>query len=413
MARIGIRARGTLQEGDLATLSARLGSGESPSNGPQFHEGALHVELHPCAEPLRITLAEGEVELEAHTATAGPGFHAHVCELIRDLPVDWAAIDDDAGFFASGDRGELEEVFLDWLGAGAAQILELIEEGASGFALGLPPTHRYSHDGVVATLLGPRDEDWLRRTRDDARGGIDVFAWWSPGRDAAYYRGLALSRMWTEVRWRPPITDDERALLEQVVTWVEKAHGLDPELDLPWPEQSELFGYLEEQSLRATRAHVKAEAMGRPATIGYRRRPVRAILSGGWSLSIDGAFAERWEERGTWVAWDARRSVHFTSLSVRDADGRPSPDTESTLAQLPPLEADEVLALEAGEVRGIAAFFEDERDGQTIHRLEAQAAQGEHAAVGTLTFVDPRDRQWALETWGSLYRQTSGTSARG
>ncbi|HJL18102.1 MAG TPA: hypothetical protein RMH99_20735 [Sandaracinaceae bacterium LLY-WYZ-13_1] len=377
-------------------------------------EAILLAELHPAAEPIRLVADERSVHLSAKTGTAGPGFHRHVCALALALAeafdVRWALEDehgdpvDETGWLHDGDEVALEEAFLDWLGAVAAQILELAGEGARGFALSMPAGHVFEHDGVVATPLGPRDEGWLRAVVADPREGTDVFAWWSAGRDAAYYRGLALVAMWSEVRWRPPVTDAERALLERVATWVERAHGLDPALELPWAEQSALLELLGEESLRATRAHVKAQARGAAATIGYRRRPVLVQLSGGWRITIPGELAERWEERGTWVAWDAKRSVWFTSLTVRDAEGAPSPDAESTLRSLPPLEGEEVLELERGALKGLAAFVEEERDGERIHRLEAHAAVDHHAAVGTLVFVDPADRDWSLTTWGSLER---------
>jgi hypothetical protein len=266
----------------------------------------------------------------------------------------------------------------------------------------MPAGHVFQHGGFVATLLGPRDEAWLRAAALDPRSGIDVYPWWQRERDARYYRDLALARMWLDVRWRPPLDDAERALMQRVATWIERAHGLDAELELPWEAQAEILTHLGEESLRSTRAQLKAEARraSRSAPIGYRRGDVIAMLSGGWSMRIDGALAETWEERGTFVAWDARRSLWFTSLTV-ETDGAPT-TTEETLRSLPPLTGEELLELEHGALRGVACFVEDESEGQAIIRLEAHAAVGANAAIGTLVFVDPADREWALETWGSL-----------
>lgn len=385
------------------------GRGDDPAPVVEVSAEAplLLADLHPGAEPLRVEVHQKKVVLEASTGTAGPGYHRHVCDVAESLGVEWAPADDDTdetGWWPRRDAHDLEDAFLDQLGGTVARILELVDRGARGIALALPSSHHFQHDGAIATQLGPRDEAWLRAVQADPRAGIDVFPWWGAERDAAYYRGLALSQMWTDVRWRAPIREEESALLDRVVTWAEKAHGLDPEVALPWRAISELYEHLGEESLRATRAHVKAQAEKPRAPIGYRRRPVRARLSGGWSLEIPGELAERWEERGTWVAWDAKRSVWFTSLQVTDDQGRPSPDSQSTLSSLPSLTGDEVLELENGELRGLAAFAEDERDGETFHRLEAQAALREHAAVGTLVYTDPADREWALSTWGSLHR---------
>ena len=377
-------------------------------------EAVLFAELHPGAEPIRFEVSEAGLVVSGNTATAGPGYHHHVCELLDALgevfSIEWRANEDDTpsdatGHFAHRDRDALEECFLDWLGATVARALELRDAGMSGLALMLPAGHAFEHEGFVATQLGPRDEAWMRAILDDPRNGIDVFPWWNEGRDARYFRDLALIRMWTEVRWRAPLDADERALLDSVVTWVERAHGLDPTIPLPWIEQSELFTHLAEESLRATRAHVKSEGKRAAQLVGYRRRPVRAVLSGGWSLTVPGELAETWEERGTWVAWDATRSVWFTSLSVRELDGEPSPSSEETLRHLPPLLGEELLELERGDLRGLAGFVEEERDGELIHRLEAHAAIGPHAAIGTIVYADPKDREWAMSIWASLTRR--------
>ena len=360
------------------------------------------VTLHPGAEPLELSAEGAGVRLRASTGAAGPGYHRHVLALAEALDVAWAPGGDSTGWREARDPEALEEVFLDWLGATAAQILELAADGASGFALAMPAGVAYEHDEVVATQLGPRSFAWLEATRDDARAGVDVFPWWSAPRDAAYYRGLALVELWRTIRWRPPITDEERAAMERVATWVEKAHGLDPALSLPWAEQSELLTLLDEASLRATRAHLKAQSLG-PARAGYRRRAVHVELTGGWSLTIGGELPERWEARGTGGAWDEGRSVFFTSFSAR-GDG-PPPTSEQTLGGMPPLDGDELFELERGTLRGLAALAELEEDGAPLYRLEAHAAQGPRAAVGTRAFRRPDDREWALATWGSLRRR--------
>jgi hypothetical protein len=367
--------------------------------------GVVFAEVHPAAEAIELTMNGGSLHLRAKTATCGPAYHLYVSELARALgdaiEIRWSDDENDEvnELFFRPDDALLEECFLDWLGAVCAQVLELVDQGASQFALSLPAGAHFEHDGAIATPLGPRDAAWLRAVVDDPRAGIDVFPWWHRD-EARRLRGLAVCEMWTNVRWRAPIEEREGALLDRIATWIEKAHALDPELELPWREQSEILTLLSEQSLRATRAHLKADSdTARRAPIGYRRRPVRVELSGGWSLRLPGELAEKWDERGTWLGWDARRSIWFNSLTMRTERGDPSPSTEATLASLAMPEGDELLELSRGELRGVAAFIEEEG---TL-RLEAVAASGPHAALGTIV-VDPSDREFALETWGSLRR---------
>jgi len=401
--RIGLSLRGRY-DGTLDALAEWLEArDDDPAPRVERHEGALTVDVHPAAAPVRVELASGAIALFATTVTAGPGMHRHVVELAEAMPgVRWSAGGDETGWRDARDDEALEGVFLDWLGAAVAQIVELHAEGMAGFALAMPAGIAYEHDALVATQLGPRDAAWLERARVAPEEAIDLFPWWSAGRDAAYYRDLARCRMWQEIRWRPPLTDAEREAQDACVTWIEKAHGLDPELPLPWAEQSELLTYLEEDSLRATRAHLKAQELA-PPEIGYRRRPVRVEVSGGWHLTVPGELAERWDDRGTWVAWDETRSVFFNSFTAQ-GEGE-APTTEQTLASMPPLEGDEILELSAGSLRGYAAVTEVEEEGRPMHRLEAHAAIGPHAAIGTMVFVEASDRDWALSTWGSLGRR--------
>jgi len=387
-----------LLDGIVEELSGR--SLDPPARG-EVEGATLYLELHPAAEPVMIEARDGRVVLRANTITAGPGYHRFVVEIAESLDLTWAAGGDPSEWRESRDDAALDAFFLDWLSAGAAQIIELASEGMSGFALAMPAGVAFDHDGVVATQLGPRSMAWLEAVRREPADGVDVFPWWGPAKDAGYFRGLALTEAWRTIRWRAPLIDEERAALERFATWTEKAHGLDPELDLPWAEQSEILTYLEESSLRATRAHLKAQELGE-GQIGYRRRHVRVELSGGWHLSVPGELAERWDERGTWVGWDESRSVFFNSFTA-ETDG-PTPSTQHTLSTMPPLEGDELLELERDELRGIAALSEIEEDGRPLHRLEAHAAIGPHAAIGTLVFSEPGDREWALATWGSLGR---------
>ncbi|MGF1468380.1 MAG: hypothetical protein ACFCGT_19835 [Sandaracinaceae bacterium] len=385
----------------------RLEHDAAPRPVVDVAERGLHVALHPAAEDLEVALDDGgrAVTLRAKTGTAGPGYHRHVVQAARAfgdaLRVAWSDVEDPTGHAQGASPDAVEATLHGYLQEVARSILDLQSQGASGFALHMPSTHAFRHDGLIATPLGPRDESWVRRVVADPTVAEDIFPWWGPERDAAYFRGRALSLLWTEVRWRPPVVDAERALLDEAATLLERAYALDPDGDYPWAAWAELYTHLEEDSLRATRTRLRAGPV--VATIGYRRSPVQVALTGGFSLVVDGSLAERWEEQGTWVAWDHARSVWFTSLTCTPGPDGQEPTTEETLAGLPPAQGEgEQLSLSRGPLRGRAVISEAEADGQRVYRLEAQAAIGASAAVGTLVYVQPEDREWALSTWGTL-----------
>lgn len=367
-------------------------------------EMGLEITAHPAASPIEIELGDRHLELRAETGSAGPGHHENVCafaDRVGDLlGLRWTAVEDSASFFVERSRARLEAYVLSELQKAAIEILQLSARGASGFALFLPEGLEVHHEGLVATLLGPRERAWVERVADDPRAGIDAFPCWSKALDARYFLFRALARMWLDIRWRPPIDDAERAVMLETLADLERAFALAPSLDLPWVEWAELFDLMGEDSLRATRVRIRAERArhAQRTSVGYRRRAVRVRLSGDWSIAIPGEMAERWDERGTWHATDGRRSLWVTT-----AEAPAGSSTERTLGGLPPLPGEgEVFAMERGAIRG-AVRFEVRRDGSVpLLAAHAHAAVGPHLAVGTLTARDEDDRALLLEIWGTL-----------
>lgn len=362
------------------------------------------IAIHPAAEPLRITdLGGGGVSIEAITGTAGPGYHQHACARIAAaIEASGLAIehtDDESGYFSSRDRRALERATEQWLRPTAMEILSLHARGYRGLQLSMPEgTIVEAAGGIVATPLGPRDHAWLVEVSRHPKHGIDALPWWLEGEGAEMLRGAARAAMWLEVRWRRPILARERELGERIVDWLERALAIEPEGDHPWREHAELYDLLGEDSLRATRARLRASNLPPAAAIGYRRSPVRVSLTGGWSLRIPGEMAEEWDDRGAFAAWDPGRSIWFTSLEARGSD-----DTARTLAGLPELEGEgDLLGFERGAIRALARFETSEHEGRIATTMRAYAALGSHAAIGTIVLERASDRDWALETWASL-----------
>jgi hypothetical protein len=369
----------------------------------------LLVSFHPGAEDVVLTLREdGGLDASAVTSPAGPGYHAHVCEVLHGLgahfDVDWAPEDprgetgDETGFFHTKNRPALEDAMARWLAALAGRVRTLRAEGREAIGFSLPEEHTYLFDGSVATPLGPRDDAWLARTHADGRAGFDVFPWAEPGTGAGYLLGRALVRMWRDVRWRRPGDEDEAETLAEVTALLEAAHTADPRRAYPWREWAELLALLGQESLLATRAQLRAETAPPAAPIGYRRGEVRARLSGGWTIDLPGSLAERWDDAQTWCAWERGRTVWFTSLRVAETGPASADDT---LAGLPPLEGEVQEHRTPGRV-GIAAFGRGTTDGVELAQLRAYMAAPGSAAVLTVCFEDDADRDLALTLWRSL-----------
>jgi hypothetical protein len=265
----------------LASLEPVVRALEPDATFERPEPRTLAIAIHPAAGPVEITHRDRELALEAQTGSAGPGYHAFVCTLAdaiaSSLALTWKTSLDPALYFAHRDPSALERAALDDLARTVRDVLALADKGASGFALALPEGLEVAHDGLLATPLGPRDRAWLERVAREPQHGRDVFAWPSPARDAQYFLGIALSLAWLEVRWRKPMDERERAVIERVVTSLERAHGLDASLEYPWGAWAECFALLGEESLRATRAQLKADEARerRKVRPGYRRQAVR------------------------------------------------------------------------------------------------------------------------------------------
>src|SRR4051812_16390482 len=94
---------------------------------------AAFVGLHPCAEEVELSMpGPATLVASAKTSTAGPGYHAYLCDLLHrlgdDLGIAWDGPDDEAGtgdgtgYFYSGDRAALEAEMLLWFRSTAAVV---------------------------------------------------------------------------------------------------------------------------------------------------------------------------------------------------------------------------------------------------------------------------------------------------
>ena len=175
------------------------------------HEGkpALFLKLHPAAEPVEVAVTgKGRLLVSAKTSSAGPGYHAYLCDLLKrlgkSLRVTWDPPEEEGDegtrYFHAGDRAALEGEMLEWLGDIAATVQENVGRGGGWYSVSMPLGHHYETGGQVVTPLGFRGAAWFAAVAADPRKGIDIFPWWDEGLGAAYLLKRALCLMWAEVR---------------------------------------------------------------------------------------------------------------------------------------------------------------------------------------------------------------------
>jgi hypothetical protein len=371
----------------------------------------LRVELHPAADPLVLTAdADGRVSVAGPTDGAGPGYHTFLGRLVERLgdalQIPWTPPDPAAPVAWVGSRQPLaerpavERAHLETLARDLGRAIDQRRRGQTGIPVGLRPDTGFEVDEAIATPLGPRDDAWLDRVARDVRAATEIRPWWFDVMDARYQLARALVILWTEVRWRPPADDGERATMDEALTLLRRALPTDPSLPYPWREWAELMRLRASPDPRADRI-LQMAAQVDPAVplIGYRRRPVR-IAHEGWTLPVPGTFSEQRAD-GEWRGGDRGRHVTIAATATQTPDGRPMPPGRF-LADVAGDLGEGTLRHEQGELRGVARLTSDASSGVEVAVLEGFSAVTGSGAAIRVEFDDSDDWQWAIELWRSL-----------
>ena len=242
--------------------------------------------------------------------------------------------------------------------------------------------------------LGPRDEDWIKKVAENEDHGQDFFAWWNSGLNAEYFLGRALARMWTEIRWRKPISDLEHRVLKYVIGSLDIAYKLNPELEFPWAEWQEMlvFSGMENSEMD----FVRDRASNTKASAGYRRREVRVSLPAHWSLRIPGSFSSFIaDEEGDLCAEDPPRTIWFTAYNFATEPEECFADACQRLLEKPPtmlVQYDRYLA--RAEIK--------KNNDEDYYILTSSNVCATGRCVLTVVFRDVDEREWAENVWRSL-----------
>jgi hypothetical protein len=413
------------------TLVGHVPGGRTP-------DGAIEMVLHPAARPVRIEASDlGQVVVTAMTVPVGPGYHTYVASLLDrmgdELGISWAKLAtpppgvagrvaaatphgaaapadeepasiDPTGAFGSGDRHDAERGHLGWLRSALIAVRDARRQRATGLHLGTPPGIRFTFEGAVATVLGPRDDAWLDRALADPRVAADIWPWVADAMDARYLLGRALTHLWIDVRWRPPAGAQETQLVDDVLEMLRRAYPLEPGLAWPWREWRELF-QLRGKADPATRAlldrgagHLVDGVATDEPPIGYHRQRV-TIIHEGWALDVPGSFTgTRTAEE--WTGGEAGRSITLAGTETAE-DGHPM-TADRFLQQVAAHLGRDAIEHDDGVVRGRARLASDPSSGVEVATVEGfSAVRGRGAAI-RIEIEDPQDWKWALDTWRGL-----------
>jgi len=377
----------------------------------QSGETELAVVLHPAAPELVLTASDnGRVAVVADTEAVGPGYHRFVGRLLERIAIDLAITWDvsgaedadpasDTGAMTFADRATTERAYLAWLGRTLLGVQARRASGTRGVQVGIAPGTRYTFDGAIATVLGPRDDAWIDKALADTQVATDVTPWWTDATGGQYLLDRALSLMWLEVRWRTPAMRDERLLLDEVNRLLTKAFPLEPRLDYPWRAWAEVVEHLGLDDAMSRQVIERATRQPDDAPpIGYRRNPV-TISHEGWALEIPGSFAERRTPEEWWGGGVGR---NITLAAVETGTEMGAMDARSFIERFAADLGPDTISHQAGPVIGRAALSTDASSGIEVCVLEGYSAVVGSGAAIRIVFDNVSDWQWALDTWRSL-----------
>lgn len=368
----------------------------------------LQLSLHPAARDVEVRVVEGGlVTVTASTAEVGPGYHTYLCHLLRrlgtELSIAWAptspeeGIGDQTGSFESGRRADAERVLLAWLGDSLQRACTARSRGAAQVHL-VGDGDQFQFDGAIATALGPRDDAWLAAAVGDPRIAIDILPWWADATDGRYLLNRALCRMWTEVRWRPPVDEVERKLIDDILRMLRRAFPLEPSLPYPWREWKELLDLGEAVDPMMERVSAEAAAAPDGPLVGYRRQPVTVVYNG-WTLTVPGTLTVRRSTDEVWIG-DGDRGITIAATETASETGPLS--AAAFLARVGGHLGTDVLRHHDGAVVGIARLEVDPSSEVAVAVLDGYSAVKGSGAAIRIVIHDPADWEWALDMWRSL-----------
>ena len=206
--------------------------------------------------------------------------------------------------------------------------------------------------------------------------------------------------LWTEIRWRPPADDPERAAMDEALGLLRRALPSDASLAYPWREWAELIKLRAMPDPIAERVFRQAERVDKALPlIGYRRRPV-TVAHEGWQVQVPGSFGEQ-RTPEEWRGGERGRRVTLAATTTQTTNGMPM-SADRFLTTVAGDLGEGVLRHEDGELSGRARVTSDSSSGLEVAVLEGFSAVTGSGAAVRVEFEHSGDWEWAVGLWRSL-----------
>ncbi|OPZ84211.1 MAG: hypothetical protein BWY76_01944 [bacterium ADurb.Bin429] len=364
----------------------------------------LLVGLHPLEEPVRFFFTGEMLRCEARTSGVGPGYHAYLVHLLRQvgqkcrLRWQWEGegIGDETGYAAHRDFAKLQAEMLAWLQTVCKAVIEKAKDGATNIGISMPmgyPALAGADAPFALSVLGPRTREWVAQTADAdgaalRTAGADYFPWWELAPDAAFWRNTGLALAWVELPWHPPADEQEQASYQMTLACLEYAGATDA------PTKA-LVSDL--QALVVADADVPV--VPAPDGVGYRRRMMVYDLPGLWRITLPGYYYASVDSKGEQYSFvhGGREVTAFTMTVASRSENAAS--EERLLQNMKAMSGEEELRkFQRGTLLGRAAVGQTEEGWSLL----GYVAASNNMAVVYISFPGEDDAPWALEVWQSL-----------
>lgn len=380
-----------------------------PALNEQDGQASLVIQLMPGSEPVFFTQAGADiVTVSANTGWGGPGYHKHLCDVLRTLSsefkVDWVESEeenDETGYWSTQDWEELNAQVQDWI----QQVCRVVVENSGELGseetmkIGMSTDMHFNTPGGVQTPLGLHKKEWFVHAAENAEAAMSLLAWTHPDHAAEALRGQVLAAMWQDVGWHPPRTEGEARVHAYVLRALDRARQMDGRIPLPQAEWDELKSYAEEEEGEASTLSSRDRASD--GMIGYRRWPVTVHPFAGWNLTLPGGMSEGEEEEGTAFWFEEDRSVHFSTFSVSGPGG--STTARGVLNNAPPAEGEVVDSWERDDGVGTLSVADAVSDeGEPYVLFTGLVASRSELGVCTITASDREQIDFAKQVCRSI-----------
>lgn len=364
----------------------------------------LHVFLHPAEEPVEFSFNGDSLVCSAKTNSAGPGFHAFLVELLEQiapqcgLEWQWAAEEegDDTGYYQQRNFSDLQEQMIIWLQRVAQDIVT--SEDYRHVAISLPLNYTVEGEYCVISSMGYWSRDWFKEIVDTPASelsahGDQFFPWWDKEMGARFWLNCGCVKAWVDLPWHAPQDHTELERYNLALACFDRARSLDPAIALPESEIKEIRELIS-----------RNDPALRPAEsgLGFKRKLMRRPITGDWTITIPGYYYDDLEdEDGTAVYWFDGRSIRGSSITVAGIEGRAA-IAEEMLGDRD--QTGVILNMKEKHLQGHAQLLSPDEVGESYWKLTGRTAMTNYLCIVTICFDDPNDREWAIDTWHTVFR---------